>query len=359
MHPRRKGCMRFSLPQSPRGSIGIAFADGGATLGQATWNRGDLRVGGTCRIEGGPRDIASSQWRNAIAKAGFSGTACSIAIPAGMTHQHVVRIPAMSDAEMLEAASWELAERLGLDRDLLDTSATRLGEGGDVFAVAVERNLTESILEPLYAAGLRPTTMEPQAFAVARLMSMRHRRCADREDVRAVLDIGGCSSSMLVLCGDQVVFCRHLAHRGDAILDAVCAGLGVDDQRAMSIVERFAGEEDGADADIEQAVRSATRPVHDAIVADVVACLRHYGVTSRGPAPTSLIITGSFGWNRHLAQSIATACNIEVARDSQLPWLEAAADHATAPGWQAALGASLERCLEAHGQRAGAVGVAA
>lgn len=164
---------------------------------------------------------------------------------------------------------------------------------------------------------------------------------------------------MLVLCGDQIVFCRHLAHRGDAILDAVSTGLGVDGRRAASIVERFAGEEDGADADIEQAVRSATRPVHDAIVADVVACLRHYGVTSRGPAATSLIITGSFGWNRHLAQSIATACNVEVARDTQLPWLEAAADHTAAPGWQAALGASLGRCLEAHSELIEAGGVAA
>jgi hypothetical protein len=70
--------------------------------------------------------------------------------------------------------------------------------------------------------------------------------------------------------------------------------------------------------------------------------MRHYGVTNRGPISTHLIVTGSSGWNTHLANVLEISCSQEVVSDRNIQHIHALpSDTLSTKGWHAALGASL------------------
>jgi len=246
----------------------------------------------------------------------------------------------MTKDEVKEAAAWEMADRIGVERSALQMDAILIGSGGDVLAIAIEQSILSSLLDPLYAAGLQPTSIEPQCVAVARTMSMLHRRQSDQSIVRSVLDFGTNDSSFMVLAGDSLVFYKHMEYCGNDLIESIASHTGVTFEQANGMLEKSNQEE--PNCDISKAVRDATRAVHGAVATDSMKCIRHYGVTNRGPLSSQLIITGSAGWNTHLAQMLTSACNQIVVQDITLNHihpLENLVVHTS--GWHAALGASL------------------
>ena len=342
--------MNLPFTHRTRGCVGIALIDGGATVAQGHWDQGSLDKLRGHRIEGNPRDFEGDQWRSATGKAGTRGAACVLSIPASMTTEHVLRIPAMPDAETREAASWEVAERLGVAREDIQVDAIRIGDGAEVMAVAADPTIIRNILEPIYTAGLRPTAIEPQQFAIARLFGMRYRRAADRSSVRAILDIGRASATMLVLTGDRLSFSRQLRSGGQSLVDAVSSNVGVDPARAAQLLDF--DESSQQDPVIEQAIARATRATHEEMAAEAVACLRHFGVTSRGNAPQCLILTGSASRNRHLADVLSRSCSMRTTGDDMLFSNPSAMQvFRGIDGWQAAIGASMHPVTKRESRR--------
>jgi len=256
-----------------------------------------------------------------------------------------MQLPEMADIELAQAVGWEIADRTGTDRDLLQVDAKRLGPGGDVLAVSIEQSTLAGILDPLYGAGLRPAIIEPACFAIARTLSMQHRRIADRSSVRAVLDFSKENSSMMILAGDDIVFYKQLQYSGDALIEAVSTHVGVSELQASQMLEASNKNTDEA---MSRAVRDASRFLHEQIARDAMKCLRHYGVTSRGPIPSVLIVTGSAGWDRNLAQILESACNMSVIADWDINYLKCvSSSNSTCSGWQTALGTSMSICASA------------
>ena len=73
-------------------------------------------------------------------------------------------------------------------------------------------------------------------------------------------------------------------------------------------------------------------------------CLRHYGVTNRGPLSSQTIITGSAGWNQHLSSVLSSTCNQDVIPDSDVQHIQGLSTQVTdKSGWHIALGASLAK----------------
>ncbi len=332
----------FGFAQTMKGCIGIAMHATYATIGQCGWKKGDFLHPRVSSIENNPRNITSQDWRTAINEAGLTGSTCSVSFPPSILEHYVLQLPEMGKKELIEAVGWELADRIGCDRELLQIDAKRLGNSGDVLGVSIDQSTLTSILDPLYTAGLRPTMIEPSCYAVARVLSMRHRRSADRASVRAILDFSKDDSAMMVLAGDDAVFYKRLGYSGDSLIDAVSLHVGVTTDQATRMLAESDQETDEA---MSRAVRDATRSLHEQIARDAMKCLRHYGVTSRGPIPSELIVTGSAGWNRNLSEILETACNMTVFPDWDLGYIKDIAKITTRCfGWQAALGTSLSFC---------------
>ncbi|MDP7007988.1 MAG: hypothetical protein QGI78_00280 [Phycisphaerales bacterium] len=306
-------------------------------IGQCNWRKGELQNPRVSFIQNSPRALTPQDWRNAMHAAGLSGSACSVALSPSILNHHVLQLPEMGSAELSEAVAWELADRLDRKRESLQIDAKRLGGGGDVLGVSIDQSTLSGILDPLYAAGLRPTIVEPSSFALARILSMRHRRNADRLTVRAVLDFSHDNSAMMVLAGDAIVFYKSLQYTGCSLVGAVSSHVGVNETQAIRMLKA----NDEEDETIVRAVRDATRSLHEQIARDVMKCLRHYGVTSRGPIPSELLVTGSTGWNKNLSEILETACNLTVYPDSNLEYLQNVKRTPECFGWQSALGTSL------------------
>lgn len=339
----------FGISATMKGSIGIAMHDGFVTIGQCSWRKGELVNPRVSSIDDNPRNITSQDWRSAINAAGLTGSTCSVALPPTILDHHVLQLPEMADTELNEAVGWELADRMGRDRELLQVDAKRLGNSGDVLGVSIDKSTLAGILDPLYAAGLRPAIIEPSCFAIARILSMRHRRTADQASVRAVLDFSKDDAAMMILAGDDAVFYKRFQYSGDLLIEAVSTHVGVTEDQASRMLKASDQESDEV---MVRAVRDATRSLHEQIARDAMKCLRHYGVTSRGPIPTELIVTGSSGWNRNLSEILETACNMNVFADWDVEYLNTISKTSQLNyGWQTALGTSLSFCATADRRR--------
>ena len=330
----------FAFNKKTKGLIGIACIDNGVTLGQCAWSKGQYAQPKVIRLERNPRELTSDDWRSAIHDAGLFGSDCVVTLPPSMIHHQVLRLPEMSDSEIKEAASWEMSERFGIDRNKLQSEAIRIGSGGDVLALAIELDELECILEPIYAAGLRPVKVEAQCVSISRTFSMLHRRQSDQGEVRSLFNFGVHDSSFIILDGDSMVFYKQLHHKQADLLSAIESHTGVSQAQAASMLEeaRF----DGGEPAICKAVRDATRSIHEEITTDIMKCLRHYGVTNRGPLSSRMYITGKGGWNQFLGELLSSACNQEICVDMQAPHVSQLG-HKTlsVSGWHAVLGASL------------------
>jgi Tfp pilus assembly PilM family ATPase len=171
-------------------------------------------------------------------------------------------------------------------------------------------------------------------------MSLLHRRQSDQSIVRSVLDFGMKDSAFMVLAGDSLMFYKHLPYSGHALIDSISSHTGVTVDQA----KRMLGEScDSSNVDdISKVVRDATRATHESIATDAMKCIRHYGVTIRGPLSTKMIITGSAGWNTHLSEVLHLACNQEIMPDVSLEHINTLPLATTqSSGWHVALGASL------------------
>ncbi len=343
--------MVFSFRKNTTGQIGITFNDGGVTIGQCSWKQGGYSNPVLHRVEKNPRDFTPDDWRTLICETSTTGSDCALSLPTSIAHHQVLRLPNMSDSELKEAASWEMADRLGADRSTLQIDAIPVGTGGDVLAIAIEQSVLSGLLNPLYAAGLRPTTIEPECISIARTFSMLHRRHSDQSIVRSVLDFGTNDSCFMVLAGDHLMFYKHFEHSGKMLVSAIESQTGVTTNQAKKMLDtsRF----DDGDNDISKAVRDATRSTHEAIATDVMKCIRHYGVTNRGPLSSCTIITGSSGWNQHLANILSTACSQEIVAESDQKHVSKLPNTVTnTNGWHIALGVSLSN-INSQKQRRG------
>ena len=342
--------MKCTFGKKWKGQIGIALCDGGVTLGQCGWKNGAYVQPVVRRIAMHPRELTSADWRESV-RSSFAGSECSISLPASFAHHQVLRLPNMTEEELKEAAGWEMADRLDVDRSNLQLDAIRIGTGGDVLAVAIEKQTLSSLLEPLYEAGLQPTIIESQSVSVARTMSMLHRRQSDQAIVRSLLDFGSHDSSFMVLAGDSIMFYKHLEYCGSDLLEAITDHTGVSVEQATQMLNTSACTEEKSD--ISKVVRDATRTIHESIATDAMKCIRHYGVTNRGPLSTQCIVTGSAGWNTYMAAALSRACNQEVVQDSSVEHIQNISTSITAvPGWHIAFGASVA-ALQNNQQRRG------
>ena len=321
------------------GCVGLEFTDRLVRLLQVRSWRGQLDVTGVS-IQPMPRatepgsdiDILSARLRSAVVAGGFVGRRCTVSLPRSDVQLYVTRLPDMPDDELAEAVRWEAADRLGLDRNAVEADYIRTGavaEGGrsEVLIIATPTEIIERRLEAVMSAGLRPMAVDTHFGAVARLFSRHHRREADQSVIRAVIEVGDTSTTLIVLHGDRIALCRSL-DIGGCHLDARVAdhlGLELDAAADLRSVRLQSGSTPGAsgiDPSTDRAVHESLRPLLEELSRDILMCLRYYGVTFKGQRPSRLMLTGAEACEPGLAEAIAQRCAMNVELDDERCTLE-------------------------------------
>ena len=341
---------------------------------QVREQRDDLSVAGAAKVElhdGGAlddprnRQRIAEQLRAAVISGGFLGRQCTIALPRDEVHVQSIRLPSMPLAELCEAAAWEAANRLDVPREDLECDVLCTGapldrkDRQEVLVISAARASLEARLETVLDAGLRPIAVDTHFGGLARVLSRRQRRDSDTT-VRAVLEVGDAGSTMLMLRGADVAFCKPLPIGGRHLDEHVAERLGQDvdavrdlrlamlDDAGLSVDDATAG-----------AVFDAARSVIAQLARDAMLCLRHFAVSARGVRPEQLLLTGVHATERGLAQRLEETCRLPVSLDDEsgataalLNGLPGVLHSASGPasGWTIAAGLSL-RSLERPVQR--------
>jgi Tfp pilus assembly PilM family ATPase len=341
---------------------------------QVREQRGVLSVAGAARVElddDGSLDDARSrlrvaeQLRAAVISGGFLGRQCTISLPRSEVHVQSIRLPSMPMSELREAAAWEAANRLDVAREDLECDVLLTGlpldrkDRQEVLVISAARSLLEARLDAVLDAGLRPIAVDTHFGGLARVLSRRQRRDSDTT-VRAVLEVGDAGSTMLMLRGADVAFCKPLPIGGRHLDEHVAERL---DQDVAAVRDLRLAMLDDAGLHVDDAtagaVYDAARSVIAELARDAMLCLRHFAVSARGARPEQLVLTGVHASEQGLAECLESTCRIPVRLDDEsgataalLKGLPGVLHSAAGPasGWTIAAGLSL-RSLERPPQR--------
>lgn len=267
--------------------------------------------------------------RSVRSTGGFTARRAVVVLPREYVLVQSVRLPLMSEQETDEAVRWEASQRFSREPEQLEVDCIRTGaeiKGQDqrqeVLIVASERARALPLLWALVESGLRPIAAETSFTAVARAVSLRLRRASDVDTVRVVVEMGRSGTTVMVLRGDQIAFCKPLTFGGTAFDEAASEHLGVDLDAAREIrlarINAGAGDAAGtasADPETDRVVYESIRPCIGQLAKEITLALRYYGVTFRGNAPSAIILAGPEAGEPHLAEVLERACRLPVMID--------------------------------------------
>jgi type IV pilus assembly protein PilM len=329
---------RFS---SSIGLVGVDFGTRSVRLLQVREQQNRLDVVGAAHVELPNDDAASDREQltqrlhSALGRGGFTGRRCVVSIPRDEVRVQSVRLPRMPAEELAQAAKWEAAQRFGFDREAMEADHICTGatlQSGDnreeVLLIASSHAALHRYLEPVMAAGLRPVAAEPHFSALARIFSRQYRRDSDRTVVRAIVEIGVSSSTVIIVRGDQIAFTKPIAIGGRDFNQALVEHLELEERAAAELrtsrIRAAINGGEGAldDSATERAAFEAVRPLLGDVVKEVVLCLRYYGVTFRGHPPERIILAGGDGLEPRLDTMLAQTCKIPVVYDEVSAVLE-------------------------------------
>jgi type IV pilus assembly protein PilM len=318
--------------------VGVDFGTRAIKMLQVREQRHGLRVVGAGRVdlkyawlEAEPEALAE-QLRAAFSSGGFTGRRCVVSLPRSAVAVQSVRLPRMPDEELRQAAQWEASQRFGFERgemeaDLIRTGAELQGSENreEILLIAAPHDRIKPWLEPLLSAGLRPVALETHFTALARAFS---RHSSPGEGV-AIVDVGAAGSTVLIIRGDQIAFCKPISIGGDQFDQAVAEHLQMEVEAARELrggrnADQARQEDDGptpAEPSIDRAVYDAVRPLFGAFAKEVMLCISYYGVVFRGHPPDKLILTGGDGLEPKLAETLAQHCKLRVVQDHEVSQL--------------------------------------
>ncbi len=283
----------------------------------------------------------SERIRASFTSGGFTGRRCVVSLPRNDLFVQSIRLPKMPPSELRQAAKWEAAERFGTDPETSEVEIIRTGSsttspGGEgreeLLVVAAPHAVLHARLNPILEAGLRPVAVDTHFCALARIFSRQFRRESDRQYVRVVLEVGASGSTVLILRGSEIAFCKLISIGGREFTQAVSEHLQLDhaaaaELRAARMAAAIGGVDEagaGVEAAVEKtdpatdrAIYEAVRPLMGELAKDVALCLRYYGVTFRGKPAYQIVLTGGEALEPHLAAMLRTACKLPVVFDDE------------------------------------------
>jgi type IV pilus assembly protein PilM len=236
--------MKFSLRKhSSGGSVGLDID--GRYLSAAQVESGRVVLGASVDLPSGviqdgevaDRDRLAEALKDFVASAGLPKS-----VRLGVSNQQIVvrviELPRIEDAKQRDAAvRFQAADAIAmpLDEAVLDHQVAGYSEAPDgsprmqVVVVAARRSMVEALLEAAKKAGLKPESVDLDAFALVRMFAAASAGAPD-ETARVYCHLGGVSN-LAIAVGTACLFTRPLS----AVWDDDEAGAHLADEIRLSI----------------------------------------------------------------------------------------------------------------------------
>ena len=296
--------------------------------------------------------------RRLLKQEGFSGRSAVLALPDEILQIRTVRIAAGAELPTSDPASIPEVRR-AFDFDLAEASP-RILEAGEIrqgssrlrelIVVAALNSEVEAWLTEWRKAGIRVESLEVRPCALYRTLC---RFETDPNAVRALLELGGDKSRVLIAKGPTICFLKSVPIGCDQINQAVARKLSITTSDAAQLRQRLVNSSvehvSERNDPVRQAVYDAMRGTLEELVEAVSRCVRYHAITFRGPRPSKLSVFGADACDAQVRLALTTALTgITVETPDPLAGIDVLAmkpaDHTNGPGqWAGAVGLALKR----------------
>lgn len=216
-----------------------------------------------------------------------------------------VRVPRLSDEELVKVVRWEAEERLPEDfgeaevrhlvaGDVRAPSGT--GEGTDikreVILLACRRREIHELIGILESVHLRPRAIDVSACAMVRNAHTMLRRRADEQSAFLFIDVGAAGTTAVVTRGLDILFIKPLPVGGSTLDRIVSRKLKLSQDDAGTARRQWASGGRAIDDDLARVIGEAVRGEIESLAAELLMCVRYHSVTFRGNRITQALLFG-------------------------------------------------------------------
>ena len=289
----------------------------------------------------------------------FRGRHCVLGLPACHVSVQHVKLPMLPPAQTQAAIRQELAQKLpysvndAVIRHTLVGDIIGDGERRQEFIVAaVERGTLETYLDIARLAKLELVGVNVECAALVECFSRLFRRASDATRPILFIDMGLCSTQVVLTHGDKLVFARNLLHGERQIDQAVAEGLHITPQQAHDLRWNF--QPTNPFQATQERIYKSIDPSLDMLADEAMQCLRYYDSVFRNMPVERVIFLGGQAHDKHLCQSFAQRLNLPAQIGDplmrvqnveqsgiELPAVNESGQREPQPKWAVAIGLSL------------------
>ena len=188
--------------------------------------------------------------------AGMTATSAVMAVSGPTVIVRQITMPKLSESVLKRSIRYEAGKYITSSLDDAALAFEILGPNVDdpsqmdVMLVAAPRELVDSRIAAVERAGLDAVAVDIEAFSLLRALAELNQEAFDDDNLRAIVDIGGTHTEVILLTGSKFALTRFIPISGDTFTDAVKNQLRIETAEAeakksdadMSILVSGAGD---------------------------------------------------------------------------------------------------------------------
>jgi type IV pilus assembly protein PilM len=312
---------------SGRRAVGLDIGTTGVRAAQIAWSKDQAtleRFGQVALPPGAVRDgevidseAVAAAIRELWARVKFSTKKVIV----GVANQKVIvrqlDLPWMPIAELRKSLAFQVADVLPmpvehaiLDLHPLEEIEDENGRRQRILLVAASREMVTSLISAVEAAGLTPTSVDLNSFAVLRVLADVDRLGLTRR-AEALVDVGASVTNIVVSEGGVPRFVRILLMGGADVTESIADRMGIPIEQAENIKQNELVPA-SPDAPGASPVTRITEGAADAWVEEVRGSLDYYFAQSGAARVSRIVLSGGGSQLGGLARRLAMTTGIPV-----------------------------------------------
>lgn len=213
-----------------------------------------------------------------------------ISIPESKVYSKIIKMPAMSDAELSSAVKWEAEQfvpvpvsEVEMDYQIVKEADESSNGQSLVYLVAAPKKLLQAMVDFVFSVGIEPIAVESEMIAVSR--SMMHG--VESEGSTLLIHIGALSTVMGIVNKESLILAHYMNTGGVAMTRAVSQSLSLPIAQAEEYKRTY-----GLDTkQLEGKVRGSLLIILESVAGEVRKAIEHH-ITTNNSQVTKIVLSG-------------------------------------------------------------------
>lgn len=252
--------------------------------------------------------------RNLTKRIRLRGKDVALAVSGNSVIIRRLQIPAMTGAALAEQMEWEVRQHIPFSRDEVivdwEVLVERTPDGQmEIVLVAAKREVVEQYVAVVKAAGLNPTIVDTDAFAMQNAVESAQGQTPN--ETIAVINVGAHFTTISIVQDGKPVFHRNLAAGGDTYTEAIRHRLAVSLEGAEAYKVGSAGVNSAAEV-VPQEVHRVLAQVSEQVSAEFQRTIDFYLSDAVDARLSRIYLTGGTALVPQLPKAIQDRSRVPV-----------------------------------------------